>query len=176
MDLVVYDPGKPNALYDVVVTNPVSQKVLATNCVNTRATRVQEQIKDRRYKNAAAAAGMSLHGLAIEVYGAWGGDFTKMFNHFISLGSVVTQIPKAILANYWRRRISVCLQRGVANAINTRTNRLIARTLDTGSSNQGESFFPGLVEEQSEAYRDGSLIACGEEEDSWGCGTMDAWG
>ncbi len=32
------------------------------------------------------------------------------------------------------------------------------------------------MEEQSEAYRDGSLIACGEEEDSWGCGTMSAWG
>ena len=57
MDLVVYDPGKPNALYDVVVTNPVSQEVLATHCVNTRATRVQEQVKQRRYKDAATAAG-----------------------------------------------------------------------------------------------------------------------
>ena len=93
-----------------MVTNPVSQEVLATNCVNTRAMRVHEQIKERRFRDAAAAAGMSLHGLAIEVYGAWGNDFTNMFTHFISLpGAVVTQIPKAILANYWRRRISVCL-------------------------------------------------------------------
>jgi hypothetical protein len=144
MDLVVSDPGKPNSLYDVVVTNPVSQEVLATNCVNTRATRVQEQVKERRYRDAATRAGMTLHGLAIEVYGAWGNDFTKMFTHFISLGAVVTQ---AILANYWRKRISVCLQRGVVNAIYTRTNRLTARTLDTGFSSQGESFFPGLVEE-----------------------------
>jgi hypothetical protein len=91
-----------------------------------------------------------------------------MFTHFISLGAVITQIPKAILANYRRRRISVCLQRGVANAINTRTNRLTARTLDTGSSGQGESFFPGLVEEQSEAKREeGSLIACRDEEVVW---------
>ncbi len=44
---------------------------------------------------------MSLRGLAIEVYGAWGNDFTNMFTHFISLGAVVTQIPKTILANYW---------------------------------------------------------------------------
>jgi len=87
---------------------------------------------------------------------------------FISLGAVVTQIPKAILANYRRRRISVCLQRGVANAINTRTNRLTARTVD-----QGESFFPGLVEEQSEAKREeGSLIACRDEEVVW---PMSAW-
>ncbi len=72
MDLVVFNPGRPNALYDVVVTNPVSQEVLTSASVNTRATRVHEQIKERRYKDAAAAAGMSLHGLAIEVYGAWG--------------------------------------------------------------------------------------------------------
>jgi hypothetical protein len=178
MDLVVFDPGRPNSLYDVVVTNPVSQEVLSSNSVNSRATEVQEQIKERRYKDAAFAAGMSLHGLAIEVYGAWGGDFTKMFNHFISLGSVVTNIPRAILANYWRRRISMCLQRGIANAINTRTNRLTARTLNSGSfaGGQGESSFPGLVEEQSEAYRDGSLIAWGEEEEYWGSGTTSAWG
>jgi hypothetical protein len=100
------------ALYDVVVTNPVSQEVLTSNCVNTRATRVQAQVKERRYRDAAQRAGMTLHGLAIEVYGAWGNDFNNMFTHFISLGAVVTNIPKAILANYWRRRISVCLQRG----------------------------------------------------------------
>jgi hypothetical protein len=70
MDLMVYDPGRSNFLYDKVVTNPVSQEVLATNCVNTRATRVQEQVKERRYRDAVAAAGMTLHRLAIEVYGA----------------------------------------------------------------------------------------------------------
>ena len=116
---------------------------------------------------------MTLHGLAIEVYGAWGNDFTKMFTHFISLGAVVTQIPKAILANYWRRRISVCLQRGVATAIDTRTNKLAEGTLSAGSSCQGPWSGGGAVRG---IYRDGSLIACGEEEDSWGCGTMSAWG
>ena len=67
----------------------------------TASTPVQEQVKERRYRDAATNAGMTLHGLAIEVYGAWGNDFTEMFTHFISLGAVVTQIPKkAILANY----------------------------------------------------------------------------
>ncbi len=28
MDLVVYDPGRPNLLYDVVVTNPVTAEVM----------------------------------------------------------------------------------------------------------------------------------------------------
>ena len=135
MDFVVFDPVRPNSLYDVVVvTYPVSQDILAINCVNTRATRVQEQIKERRYRDAATLAGMLLlHGLlVIEVNGAWGNDSSKMFTHFIFMGAVMTHILKAILANYWRRRISVCLQRGVANAVNMRANRLTARTLGTG--------------------------------------------
>ena len=61
------------------------------NCVNTRATRVQEQVKERRYRDAATLAGMLLHDLAIEVYWARGNDFTKMFTHFVSLGAVVNQ-------------------------------------------------------------------------------------
>jgi hypothetical protein len=101
MDLVVFDPGRPHSLYDAVVTHPVSQEVLTTNCVNTRAT---QQIKERRYRDAASLAGMLLHGLAIEVYGAWGNGFTKMFTTvlilFPYLGAVVTNIPKAVLANY----------------------------------------------------------------------------
>ena len=92
---------------------------------------------------AATEAGIVLHGLAIEVYGRWGDDFSSMFNHFISLGAANSNIPRAILANYWRRRISVCLQSGVANAINTRTNRLTARYLGAGGlhSSHGEAFF-----------------------------------
>jgi len=84
-----------------------------------------------------------------------------MFNHFITLGTANSNIPRAILANYWRRRISVCLQSGVAaNAINTRTNRLTARTLGASGlhPSHGEAFFPGLIEEQSEAFRDGVSI------------------
>jgi hypothetical protein len=42
MDLVVFDRGRLNSLYDPEVTNPVSQKVLSTIRVNTRAIRVQE--------------------------------------------------------------------------------------------------------------------------------------
>ena len=137
MDLVVYDPGRPYQLYDVVATNPFTAAVLRSNTSNLRAAWTQQRTKEKRYRVAATEAGMLLHGLAIEVYGRWGDDFSYMFNYFISLGAANTNIPRDILANYWRRRISVCLQSGVANAINTRKiNRLTARTLDA-------VFFPG---------------------------------
>ncbi len=99
-----------------------------------------------------------------------GDDFTDMFNHFVALGSAASNCSREIIANYWRRRISVCLQSGVANTIKTRANRWTARTLTAGPhTSQGETFNPpGLVEEQAEAYRDGSLIAWGDEEDEGG--------
>ena len=145
----------------MVVTNPVTAAVSRSDLANLRAAWIQQRIKEMRYRVAATEAGMLLHGLAIEVYGRWGDDFSNMFNHFITLGTANTNIPRAILANYWRRRISVCLQSGVANAINTRSNRLTARTLGAGGlhySSQGEAFFPGVIEEQPGAFRDGVPI------------------
>jgi hypothetical protein len=156
MDLVVYDPGRPNQLYDVVVTNPVTAAVLQSNTSNLRAAWTQQRIKEKRYRVAATEAGMILHGLAIEVYGRWGDDFSHMFNHFIFLGVANTNIPRAILDGV----VSVCLQSGLANAINTRSNRLTARSLGAGGlhCSHGEAFFPGLIEEQSEVFRDGVSI------------------
>jgi hypothetical protein len=90
MDLVVYDPGRPNLLYDVVVTNPVTAAVLRSNTINLRAAWTLQRTKEKRNRVAATEAGMILHGLAIEVYGKWGDDFSHMFNHFISLGAANT--------------------------------------------------------------------------------------
>ena len=109
----------------------------------------------------------------MEVYGRWGDDFSYMFNHFISLGTANTNIPRAILANYWRRRISVCLQSGVANATNTPINRLAVRSLGAAGglhSSHGQAFFPGLIEEQSEAFPDGVPIGRDFDEGSSGGG------
>eukprot|EP01036_Dinobryon_divergens_P061866 gene61866-biopygen30822 len=122
MDLVVHDPGKQNQLYDLVIANPVTQEVLQSNKVNLQATSIMQRIKERRYRELATEAGMLLHGAAVEVYGKLFDDFTDMFNHFVALGSAVSNCSREIIANYWRRRISVCLQSGVANAINTRSN------------------------------------------------------
>ena len=57
MDLVVYDPGRPNQLYDVVVTNPVTAAVLRSNTSNLRAAWTQQRTKEKRYRAAATEAG-----------------------------------------------------------------------------------------------------------------------
>ena len=58
MDLVVYDPGRPNQLYDVVVTNPVTAAVLRSNSTNHRVAWTQQRTKEKRYRVAATEAGM----------------------------------------------------------------------------------------------------------------------
>jgi hypothetical protein len=68
MDLVVHNPGKLNNLYDLVITNPVTQEVLQSSKVNLKATAVMQRInKERRYKELATEAGMLLYGAAVEV-------------------------------------------------------------------------------------------------------------
>ena len=69
LDLVIYDPGKPTHLYDMVVSNPVSQAVLDSNKVNVRQTEVMQLRKEGTYREKATAAGMLLHGAALECYG-----------------------------------------------------------------------------------------------------------
>ena len=102
---------------------------------------------------------MRFEGLACECYGKWGDDFKLAFQRFVAQGSATTAIPVSILANYWRRRLSVTLQRGNSNAINTRLNRLTAQTL--GASDgllSPDSSRPGLVLDSVEAFIDGALI------------------
>ena len=164
MDLVVFDPGRQNLLYDMVVSNPVTAAVMEGSRVNLAQTEVKEKSKERQYARQAAEANMRFSGLACECYGKWGTDTITAFQRFISQGSATTAIPAPILANYWRRRLSVTLQKGNSNAINVRLNRLPAKTLATvadGKFLPGSSR-PGLVEDQAEAYMDGALIPWGD--------------
>ena len=165
MDLVVHDPGRPNCLYDVVVSNAVTRAIEdgTTQIVNVSQTKERERAKERKYSAAAAASGMSFKGVALEVQGHWGDDFKQVFRHFITLGAANSGISFAILANYWRRRISMTLQKGVANAVNTRVNRLVSHGL-TSPRDAGESAAPSVMEEQVEAWVNGSQIEWGVDD------------
>ena len=55
----------------------------------------------------------------------------------------------------------MALQKGVANAINTRINRLVDHSL-TSPQDAGESASPGVIEEQSEAWVNGIQLGWGE--------------
>ena len=52
------------------------------------------------------------------------------------------------------------LQKGVANAVNTRVNRLVSHNL-TSSRDAGESAAPNVMEEQVEAWVNGTQIEWG---------------
>ena len=164
MDLVVHDPGRPNCLYDVVVSNAVTRAIEdgKSNRANRDQTSAKERAKERKYSAAAAASGMTFKGVAMEVQGKWGDDFKKVFRHFITQGAANSGISYAILANYWRRRISMALQKGVAEAINTRVNRLVSHSL-TSPQDAGESASLGVIEGQTEAWINGIQLGWGED-------------
>ena len=165
MDLVVHDPGRPDRLYDIVITNAVTRAIEdgTSTRANLSQTQERERAKERKYSAAAAASGMTFKGVALEVQGNWGNDFKQVFRHFITLGAANSGISFPILANYWRRRISMSLQKGIANAINTRANRLATNSL-TSIKDAGESAVPGVIEEQAEAWINGSLLDWGEND------------
>ena len=59
MDLVAFIPGRPNALYDVVATNPVTAEVEVTETVNLQTRADQEEALrregfSRRYDHAGS--------------------------------------------------------------------------------------------------------------------------
>ena len=165
MDLVVHDPGRPDRLYDIVITNAVTRAIEdgTSTRANLSQTQERERANERKYSAAAAASGMTFKGVALEVQGNWGNDFKQVFRHFITLGAANSGISFPILANYWRRRISMSLQKGIANAINTRANRLATNSL-TSIKDAGESAVPGVIEEQAEAWINGSLLDWGEND------------
>ena len=66
-------------------------------------------------------------------------------------------------ANYWRRRISMALQKGEAVVINTRINCLVNRSL-TSPQDAGESVSPGVIEGQTEACINGIQLGWGEDD------------
>ena len=53
------------------------------------------------------------------------------------------------------------LQKGVANAVNTRVNRLVSHSLTSSRDAAGESAAPNVMEEQAEAWVNGSQIEWG---------------
>jgi hypothetical protein len=125
MDLVVFNPGLPNRLHDVVVTNPVTAAVSRSGTTNLTSSCMDDSTADQgeavsgcgNQSRHASSTRASHRGLR-----PMGDDFSNMFNHFITLGTANTNIPRAILANYWRRRISVCLQSGVRSHRYKHTN------------------------------------------------------
>jgi len=83
-----------------------------------------EAEKDKKHKINCTLAGYNFLPLCMESGGHWGPQMAKSFKDQIDTYSQESCIPSSILIHYWSARLSMAMQRGIANAVVTRAHFL----------------------------------------------------
>jgi hypothetical protein len=154
--------------HDVTIRNAVTREQetgrrhAAARAWETTAVRA----KEAKYKVKVEAQGFHFRTDVFAVQGAWGEDFSKWFGAKLDYYSMEHTVPKAVLSNYWSRRLSVALHRGVARAQLGRCARLRNhyRWEEVTKRAQGdEALWHGVVEDQSVANVRGLHLSPGDD-------------
>ena len=118
-DIGVYnfDQGK-KILLDVSITHPLGVNVQsqAANVSGFAATQ-KDQKKVDKYRAVAGSLGYLFDPLVMEVYGRWSPIARDFFRKAAVRPSIDFVNDRAAFVNYWRKRLSVGLQRGNATII-----------------------------------------------------------
>jgi hypothetical protein len=100
--------------------------------------------KKKKHKLIAKQSGYDFLPVCMETGGHWGLQFAAAFNDQIDKYAKESRIPSSILRHYWSARISMAVQRGVANAVVKRAHFLCRQsTIGIGD----ESGWDGIIEE-----------------------------
>ena len=112
--------------HDVTVRNAVTrEKETGHRHAPARAWETTAvRAKEAKYNVRAEVQGLNFRTDVFAVQGAWGEGFSKWFSAKLDYYCMEHNVPKAVLTNYWARRISVALHRGVARAQLGRCARL----------------------------------------------------
>jgi hypothetical protein len=102
--------------------------------------------KEKKHKLIAKQSGYDFLPLCMESGGHWGLQFATTFYEQIDRYSRESSIPTSILRHYWSARISMTMQRGIANAIIKRAHSL-CHDANTGTD---ESNWNDVIEESDE--------------------------
>ena len=146
-DFLIYVPGK-NA---IAVDNRVSCSVPKTiedgkqTKFSPGEVAMEAEIeKEKKHKLIAKQSGYDFLPLCMETGGHWGLQFANAFNAQIDIYSRESCIPASILRHYWSARLSMSMQRGVANAVIKRAHFLCR---DSTIGVEDESGWEGIIEE-----------------------------
>jgi hypothetical protein len=148
-DFIIYVPGK-NA---IAVDNRISCSVPKLIEDGKHKTFTPGEVameaeieKEKKHKLIAKQSGYDFLPLCMESGGHWGLQFATTFNEQIDKYSRESCIPTSILRHYWYARISMAMQRGIANAVIKRAHSL-CHDATTGSD---ESSWDDIIEESDE--------------------------
>ena len=129
---------------DVIITSPLSSQLTIQNAsIQGRAAVAAERIKNAKFQENSSAANMLFLPFALETYGRWGDSFVKFFVKLMTHGSAYSGIDQGTLINYWRRRLSMTLQKSIATGILSRMGKL------NSSPQHDESNWASAVVDQS---------------------------
>ena len=140
-DVAVYDynQGK-KLLLDMTVTHPWAlHNIGSSKTISGYAASSKERSKNSKYLSAAIDLGHLFRPFALEVYGCWGAESVNTLKEAASLAPAALAMSYGDFANYWRRRLAVCLQKGNADMIHNKIAAIIGQTpIDPNSINNIE--------------------------------------
>jgi len=114
-------------MQDVRITHPVTSSVRQGNVQNAGgAAKAGEVEKQRKFGVKCDSIGCEFEPLVIEAYGRFGDKAKEIFKRTISATADNKNIDISYLKNYWLKRIAVAIQRGVANKILARVQKLMS--------------------------------------------------
>jgi hypothetical protein len=126
-DIMILTAGKRALMLDGRITSPVTAEVKRGKQVEPlAAARAGEKLKDNKFMDKCQSIQIGFMPLLVETYGAWGQRFQQFFNNMISAAAEFNKIDTSYVKNYWMKRISMAIQKGIANAVNTRIYSLRA--------------------------------------------------
>jgi hypothetical protein len=123
-DVMIFTAGKRALMLDGMLTSPLTAEVKRGKQVEPlAAVRAGEKLKDNKFMVKCQLIQIGFIPLLV---GAWGQRFQQFFNNMISAAAEFNKIYTSYVKNYWMKRISMAIQKGIANAVNTRIYSLRA--------------------------------------------------
>jgi len=153
LDLVVYNPTNSSHSQlglDVAVTDPIPGAKTGLLHINNkqmaieenRANKVRYNEKVNKYKNDAVTVDMGLQPIVFESTGRIHPDSGKYIAQLAKTASDVKKIPHSVRYNYFMKRLSAVLQRGIAKCI---LLRVMSVNSHTNLGYTDPSFDPDLM-------------------------------
>ena len=120
-DIVELGTGGVRTIYDVRLSNPVSAVVERGGRVGIGdSTNTSEKEKWKKYGERCKSVRSTFIPLCVDTTGYWGKSFSRWFEQTIAFILKDKNQDISNVSNYWTRRISIAIQRGVSDAINSR--------------------------------------------------------
>jgi hypothetical protein len=134
-DLSVSGFSEKISLIDVGISTIVPAN-LSINQASIRdyAISLYRNKKLRKYSELADLSNYNFIPLILDTRGSWDSSVKVFFNKLVSTISIVSGIDEHILNIYWTRRLSMCLNKSIADSIIKKTARLHTLTMSDESS------------------------------------------